>query len=150
MNRELWMYENCPSFTDCRCNDCPLDPLAAIHGGPRFAVDGEEGCKATTATREQISRDHGLLGSWAWLPRERDADVRRRRWENLPDAERQRRAAGLLRGATANASGTHLAVDSNGVPASHGAEQGVDGRGPRHGAESPSDSTHAARTRKAS
>jgi hypothetical protein len=149
MNRELSIYQNCPSFEGCACNDCPLDPLAALHGGLRFAMDGDEDCKATKATRERIAREHGLLGSWAWLARERDADARRRRWEDLTDAERERRAAALLRGPAANSSGKPLTADSDGLRASTNAEQGVDGRGAMRAAESPSESTRCAAAREA-
>jgi hypothetical protein len=149
MNRELSMFEDCPSFEDCACNDCPLDPLAALHGGPRFAMDGDEDCKATKASRERIAREHGLLGSWAWLPRERDTDARRRRWEDLTDAERERRASALLRGPAANSSEKPLTADSDAVRASTNAEQGVDGRGAMRGVGSPSESTHGAAAREA-
>jgi hypothetical protein len=117
VNRELAMYESCPSFKSCVCNDCPLDPLAAIHGGPRMAIDGEEECKATKASRERIARAHGLLASWSWLPRELEAEARRSRWEKLADTERKRRAASLNRGRAQTASETHLKVVSDGLPA---------------------------------
>jgi hypothetical protein len=143
VTRELPFYEECPSFNDCNANDCPLDPLAAIHGGPRVALPGAEVCKATKASRERIAREHGLLASWAWLPRELEAEARRSRWEKLPDAERQRRAASLKRGRAQTGSGSHLTLVSDGLPAPTVVAQGLGSPPVPVACQDPSDSSRA-------
>jgi len=89
---------SCPRYSSCACNDCPLDGMAAMHGGTRHALDNEKPCRAHRATRETIAAKHGLPAGFALLPRERKRDASRARWEALPPEERERRKAGLWRG----------------------------------------------------
>jgi hypothetical protein len=96
--RKLHINETCPRFNHCACNDCPLDSMAAMHGGTRHVLENEEPCRARRATREAIAAKHGLPAGFALLPHERDGDARRARWEALPLEEQEHRAAGLRRG----------------------------------------------------
>jgi hypothetical protein len=89
---------SCPRFSSCACNECPLDPLAAMHGGTRHVLENEEPCRARRATREAIAAKHGLPAGYALLPDEREHDARQARWEALPAEEQERRKAGLWRG----------------------------------------------------
>lgn len=85
-------YYSCPRFDSCSCNDCPLDPQAAMHGGSCRAVDGEEECRARRTVRERVASDAGLPAGFALLPRERNSDARRAAWTALPaDVQAQRR-----------------------------------------------------------
>ncbi len=88
-------FEDCPSFEACSCNVCPLDPLSALHGGPRVALPGEESCRATRAARERVAVAHGHEPAWALLPRELARARRRTAWAALPPEERERRTKGL-------------------------------------------------------
>jgi hypothetical protein len=88
----------CPRYSSCSCNECPLDAMAAMHGGMRHALENEEPCRARRATREAIAAKHGLPAGFALLPHEREHDARRARWEALPVEEQERRKAGLRRG----------------------------------------------------
>jgi hypothetical protein len=128
------IFESCPSFAGCSCNDCPLDPASATHGGRRFALGGEEACRATKASRERVAVTHGLLASWGWTARELEAEARRSRWLNVPDVERARRVAGLV----GKALQTRPGAASDGLPAEDEARPGVDGPLSFLGAQSPS------------
>jgi hypothetical protein len=93
-------FESCPRFERCSCNDCPLDPMSAMHGGPRLALRGEERCRASRVAREAVAVAHGHPAAWGWVPREIRREVRRARWLALPAEERERRreALALARG----------------------------------------------------
>jgi hypothetical protein len=91
-------FMSCPRYDLCSANDCPLDPAAALHGGPRHHEPDEEACRASRRTRERGATAHGLPAGFALLPHEREREARRARWEALPPEERVRRAAGLWRG----------------------------------------------------
>lgn len=86
---------SCPRFEACSCNECPLDPLAAMHGGSHQHLEGEEQCRARRSSRERIAVAHGLPAAWALLPRERANDARREWFAALPAEERERRADAL-------------------------------------------------------
>jgi hypothetical protein len=92
------LFRSCPRFGACCANDCPLDPAAALHGGPRHHEPDEEACRASRRTRERVATAHGLPARFALLRHERERDARRARWEALPLEEQERRTAGLWRG----------------------------------------------------
>jgi hypothetical protein len=106
-------FRSCPRFSDCSCNDCPLDPDAALHGGPRKARPGEMRCRATRSTRERIAMAHGYDQQWALLPGEDRPRGRRAGWINMAPEARARRLAGLTR-----APGRPLMALSNGASSS--------------------------------
>jgi hypothetical protein len=83
-------FQTCPSFASCACNDGPLAPASALRGGTRIAVEGEEPCRATRATRERIAAANGIDPAAVVLPRERRSDAARRAWESLPLEVRER------------------------------------------------------------
>jgi hypothetical protein len=85
-------FESCPRFEGCSCNVCPLDPLAALHGGPRLALAGEEPCRVSRDARERVAVAHGYPPAWGWLPKEQRREKRRAAWAALPPEERVRRA----------------------------------------------------------
>lgn len=89
----LQPFEKCPQFESCSCNDCPLDPLAALHGGGRLSLpdDKRQECVATRATREAIAVACGYPVAWGWLAKEARRERARVRWLALPAEERQRR-----------------------------------------------------------
>ncbi len=89
-------FESCPRFEGCSCNVCPLDPLSALHGGPRVALPGEETCRASQAAREAVAVAYGYPAAWGWLPREARRDRARARWLALPPEERERRRGRLV------------------------------------------------------
>jgi hypothetical protein len=90
LQENLMPYRQCPSFDTCACNACPLDPVSALRGGSRFAVEGEDPCRATRATRERIAAANGVDPVLVLLPRERRRDAGRMAWENLPVEVRER------------------------------------------------------------
>jgi hypothetical protein len=72
-------FTSCPRYGYCSANDCPLDPAAALHGGPRHAEPGEEQqCRATRRVRERVAVAHGLPASFALHRREWLRDARGR------------------------------------------------------------------------
>lgn len=101
----LRAFESCPRFQSCNANDCPLDPDAALHGGRRSSLPGEEPCRAQRVVRERIASAHGLAAGFPLLSLERERDARRARWRALSPDVRARRAAGLLRGCDASVTG---------------------------------------------
>jgi hypothetical protein len=92
-------FMSCPHYHSCSANDCPLDPDAAMHGGRRFSLPGEEVCRARRRVRERVAAGAGLPPGFALLLHERVRAARRAAWKALPAEERKRRAAGLWRGA---------------------------------------------------
>jgi hypothetical protein len=88
-------YRDCPQYDRCSCNDCPLDPRSATHGGDRVALEGEDPCSAQRKTREKVAMQHGYPAEWARLKRELKADGKRAAWMALPEEERARRMARL-------------------------------------------------------
>ena len=125
------MAEECPRFFDCSCNDCPLDPDAALHGGRRFALKGEERCRAQRASREAIAMAHGHPAAWGLLPREVRRDRRRAAWLALPEDERQRRLAVLRPFRTARPGASEPVFDRG--PADDRGSEGEDAGGEAEG-----------------
>jgi hypothetical protein len=116
-------YRECPRFPLCACNDCPLDPMAAMHGGTRHALELEEPCRARRAARESIAARHGLPAGFAVLPRERNCDARAAAFAALPEGEQARRRTQL-----AEARKRAPAARKTGVFEASGSGRG-DGRG---------------------
>jgi hypothetical protein len=102
----------CPRFDACSANDCPLDPNAALHGGPCAALAGEMRCRATRSVRERIALAHGYDRHWALLPGEERPAGRRAGWAGMTPDARARRLAGLRK-----APGRPLMPSSNGASA---------------------------------
>jgi len=98
----LSIVSECPQFTKCACNDCPLDAGSELHTGKRgdeepdgrAALPGEERCHALKATRERIAAAHGYEPDWAWTHDERVRHARRERaraaWAAMPEERRNR------------------------------------------------------------
>ena len=75
-------YHECPSFINCSCNICPLDPLV----GQRTSLPGEEKCKAYKPTRFKIgSKYPELLPFQGLTSREFNG---KKRWEALSTSDK--------------------------------------------------------------
>src|SRR5688500_15290050 len=73
----LVMVRECPQFSTCSCNVCPLDPGSALHEpNGREALAGEEQCVALRSTRDRIATAHGYAPGWARTQAERTHDNR--------------------------------------------------------------------------
>ena len=83
MNMGIMPYEECPSFNECSCNKCPLDPDLS----ERVVLKGEDKCKAQKPTRERIGKKHpNSLPYKGLTKREYDG---RKRWANLPSDKKK-------------------------------------------------------------
>ena len=84
-----------PAVYTCSAPLCPLDPGIEL----RCAVDGEDECKATRATREAIARKYPeMVPANGLKPRELRADKRRAAFLALPVEEQEWRRAILAQG----------------------------------------------------
>jgi hypothetical protein len=84
-------YKECPQFDTCSVNNCPLHPnypnLSVCKSG-----DTEIICKAHRATREEIAAKYpGILKFNGRTKREVKRDDIKKRWDDLPEKEKQRR-----------------------------------------------------------
>ncbi len=89
-------FEECPSFNSCGCNRCPLD----LNMLEMPALEGEEKCKASRATRLAIVERYpvkfptgGLKESE--ISRDKRSAAAKVRWNALPDDVRASHLARL-------------------------------------------------------
>lgn len=80
-------YEECPRFSGCSVNVCPLDP----EQDKRNKLKGEPDCGGWVSTRKRIAAKYpGLLPDKGLTTREVAKKVR---WEAMPESEREKRRA---------------------------------------------------------
>lgn len=75
-------YQECPRFSRCDVNICPLDPAY-----PRQAkLAGEKSCPQARAVRYRIGRRYPELRYRGLTPREWAG---KQRWEGLPEEQKE-------------------------------------------------------------
>lgn len=84
-------YRECPSYSRCNAPLCPLDEDMR----KRWALEGEEECRATRRVRLEIAARYPNLPTGGLTDKEIARDKRRAlakaRWEALSEEERAKR-----------------------------------------------------------